>query len=168
MLSSMDDYPLHQIADVIRHAGTSDRNFYDRYWFNGFDKEGAFLFEIGFGLYPNRRVMDGHFSVVVDGVQHSVREFVQCAFECVGLNHEDYVRQDANFIRPAEVNLLIGDPSKARRDLFWRPRVSFRDLVMMMVDADLRLMTDHTALPSVATHLLPQEAPVLLTHAQVA
>jgi hypothetical protein len=71
MITSFDDYCIHQTHEPVAQPAQSDRNFYDRYWFNGFDKGGAFLFEIGFGLYPNRRVMDGHFSVVVDGVQHS-------------------------------------------------------------------------------------------------
>jgi hypothetical protein len=71
MITSFDDYCIHQTHEPIAQPAQSDRNFYDRYWFNGFDREGAFLFEIGFGLYPNRRVMDAHFSVVIDGVQHS-------------------------------------------------------------------------------------------------
>ena len=71
MITSFDDYCIHQTHEPVAQPSQSDRNFYDRYWFNGFDRDGAFLFEIGFGLYPNRRVMDGHFSVVVDGVQHS-------------------------------------------------------------------------------------------------
>ena len=71
MITSFDDYCIHQTHEPVAQPSQSDRNFYDRYWFNGFDRNGAFLFEIGFGLYPNRRVMDGHFSVVMDGVQHS-------------------------------------------------------------------------------------------------
>ncbi len=70
MISDFDDYPIHQAAVPVNQPSQSDRNFYDRYWFNGYDKDGGFIFEIGFGLYPNRSVMDGHFSVVVDGVQH--------------------------------------------------------------------------------------------------
>ncbi len=71
MISSFDDYPIHQTSLPVNEPGPSDRNFYDRYWFNGFDDNGAFIFEVGFGLYPNRFVLDGHFSVVADGVQHS-------------------------------------------------------------------------------------------------
>jgi hypothetical protein len=71
MITSFDDYCIHQTHEPVAQPAQSDRNFYDRYWFNGFDVDGRFLFEIGFGLYPNRRVMDAHFSVVVDGVQHS-------------------------------------------------------------------------------------------------
>lgn len=71
MISSFDDYPIHQIAQPVSHPGSSDRNFYDRYWFNGFDRDGELDFEVGLGLYPNRRVMDAHFSVAIAGKQYS-------------------------------------------------------------------------------------------------
>lgn len=69
MITSFDDYCIHQTTEPVARPSTSDKNFYDRYWFNGFDAEATFFFEIGFGLYPNRRVMDGHFSVAFDGRQ---------------------------------------------------------------------------------------------------
>jgi GDPmannose 4,6-dehydratase len=75
--------------------------------------------------------------VVGTGQTHSVRELVEVAFGQVGLNWQDYVKTDAKYVRPAEVDLLQADPSKARRDLGWSPKVGFRDLVAMMVDADL-------------------------------
>lgn len=75
--------------------------------------------------------------VIATGVTHSVRDLVRVAFEHVGLNYEDYVKVDPAFIRPAEVDLLIGDPSKAKQQLGWEPEVSFEGLVAMMVDADL-------------------------------
>lgn len=71
MITSFDDYMIHQIAEPVHQPGPSDRNFYDRYWFSGFDAEGEFVFEVGFGLYPNRQVMDGHFSIASAGQQHS-------------------------------------------------------------------------------------------------
>ncbi|MCP4004168.1 MAG: hypothetical protein GY725_08240 [bacterium] len=71
MISDFDDHLIHQTSNPINETSQSDRNFYDRFWFNGFDREAAFLFEIGFGLYPNRFVMDAHFSVSIDGEQHS-------------------------------------------------------------------------------------------------
>ncbi len=71
MISEFDDFPVHQTPNPINQPGPSDRNFYDRFWFNGFDRDAGFVFEIGFGIYPNRFVQDGHFSVVIDGVQHS-------------------------------------------------------------------------------------------------
>jgi GDPmannose 4,6-dehydratase len=66
-----------------------------------------------------------------------VREFCQIAFGHVGLNYEDYVVQDPRFYRPAEVDLLISDPSRAKNILGWQPKVDFNGLVTMMVDADM-------------------------------
>jgi GDPmannose 4,6-dehydratase len=76
--------------------------------------------------------------VVATGETHSVRELVQTAFAYVDLDWKKYVVEDPALIRPAEVDLLIGDPSKARRVLGWKPDVSFTQLVHMMVDADLK------------------------------
>jgi len=75
--------------------------------------------------------------VIASGETHSVREFCEIAFAHVGLNYRDYVHVDEKFVRPAEVDLLVGDPSKARKILGWKAKVSFKDLVTMMVDADL-------------------------------
>jgi GDPmannose 4,6-dehydratase len=75
--------------------------------------------------------------VIGTGVSHSVRDLVEAAFSHVGLAWEKHVRVDPNFIRPAEVDVLTGDASKARAELGWAPTVSFRELVAMMVDADL-------------------------------
>jgi GDPmannose 4,6-dehydratase len=75
--------------------------------------------------------------VVATGETHSVREFAELAFGHVGLDWERYVKTDPEFLRPAEVDHLVGDASKARRELGWEPRHSFRELVEMMVDADL-------------------------------
>ncbi|MEM9728069.1 MAG: hypothetical protein AAF997_05745 [Myxococcota bacterium] len=71
VITDFDDYLIHQAPFPVNQPGLANRNFYDRYWFNGFDKDGKFLFEVGFGRYPHRFVQDGHFSVTVDGVQHS-------------------------------------------------------------------------------------------------
>jgi GDPmannose 4,6-dehydratase len=75
--------------------------------------------------------------VVATGETHSVRELCQVAFDCVGLNWEDYVVVDQKFYRPAEVDLLIGDASKAHTKLGWEPTVTFNKLIEMMVEADL-------------------------------
>jgi len=69
---------------------------------------------------------------------HSVREFCEIAFGCVGLNYRDHVIQDPRYYRPAEVDLLVSDPIKARETLGWRQKVGFKELVEMMVEADLR------------------------------
>jgi GDPmannose 4,6-dehydratase len=75
--------------------------------------------------------------VVATGEKHSVREFVELAFSRVGLDWREYVEVDPKFFRPAEVNTLRGDASKARRVLGWKPTVTFAELVYTMVDADL-------------------------------
>lgn len=78
--------------------------------------------------------------VISTGETHEVRELVQLAFSHAGLDWEDHVVIDEAFYRPAEVDLLIGDCEKARTKLGWKPRTSFRELVEMMVDADLALL----------------------------
>jgi GDPmannose 4,6-dehydratase len=75
--------------------------------------------------------------VIGMGETHSVREFCEIAFGHVGLDYKEYVVQDERFYRPAEVDLLISDPSKARSVLGWEPAVGFRELVTMMVNADI-------------------------------
>src|SRR3990172_4313499 len=71
VISKFDEYMIHQTDEPIAQPATSDRNCYGRYWNNGFDADGNWVFEIGFGLYPNRHVMDGHFSVSIGGKQYS-------------------------------------------------------------------------------------------------
>jgi len=80
--------------------------------------------------------------VVATGVTHSVREFVQTAFEHVGLDWEKYVEVDPRYFRPNEVDILRGDASKAERMFGWRPRVKFHELVKLMIDADAKLLAD--------------------------
>jgi GDPmannose 4,6-dehydratase len=79
--------------------------------------------------------------VIGAGETHTVRELCQIAFAHVGLDWEQYVLVDPSFVRPAEVDVLLADPSKARRELGWRPSVGFADLVRMMMDADLARVT---------------------------
>ena len=79
--------------------------------------------------------------VIGTGKAHSVRQLVEAAFGHVGLNWQDYVVTDPRFVRPAEVDLLLADPSKAKKDLGWTPKVQFSELVAMMVDADLERLS---------------------------
>jgi GDPmannose 4,6-dehydratase len=80
--------------------------------------------------------------VVATGVKHSVREFAELAFAHAGLNYQDYVEIAPELLRPADVHTLRGDATKARSALGWEPRVSFPELVQMMVDADLRRLAN--------------------------
>ncbi|WOB43638.1 GDP-mannose 4,6-dehydratase [Thermoleptolyngbya oregonensis NK1-22] len=78
--------------------------------------------------------------VVATGETHEVREFLELAFGYVNLNWQDYVEFDERYLRPAEVDLLIGDPTKAKTQLGWQPSVSFEQLVYLMVEADLKAL----------------------------
>lgn len=85
--------------------------------------------------------------VIGTGQTHSVRDLCNVAFGHLGLDYEDYVKVDPRFIRPAEVDLLVGDPGKARTMLGWEPTVSFEELVAMMVEADLRRLQAEELFP---------------------
>jgi GDPmannose 4,6-dehydratase len=87
--------------------------------------------------------------VVATGEEHSVQEFVELAFDRVGVDWEQHVVQDPRFMRPAEVDHLVGDSSKARAALGWEPKHSFRELVELMVDADLKRLS---VFPEPAAH----------------
>lgn len=76
--------------------------------------------------------------VVASGETHSVREFCELAFDCAGLDYQKYVRIDEQYYRPAEVDLLIGDSTKARNALGWKPKYTFEELVKEMVESDLK------------------------------
>lgn len=79
--------------------------------------------------------------VIATGENHSVREFVEIAFKVIGVeNWKKYVKTSKEFVRPAEVDFLIGDASKAKKVLGWKPKVSFKELVSLMVEADIRLL----------------------------
>ncbi len=82
--------------------------------------------------------------VIATGKSHTVRYLCDIAFRHVGLDYRDHVVTDPSFVRPAEVDRLLGDPSRAREDLGWRPNVSFEELVAMMVDADMERLWKST------------------------
>jgi GDPmannose 4,6-dehydratase len=88
--------------------------------------------------------------VVATGETHSVREFCELAFGALGLDWERYVVTDPAFTRPAEVDLLLGDATRARSELGWAPAISFSELVQMMVDADMARLTGPAALAAAA------------------
>ncbi|MDE2853849.1 MAG: GDP-mannose 4,6-dehydratase [Chloroflexota bacterium] len=81
--------------------------------------------------------------VIATGATHSVERLLEVAFAHVGLNWRDYAVQDQRFMRPAEVDLLVGDPAKAKRKLGWAPEVGFEELIGMMVEADLKKLRDN-------------------------
>ncbi len=81
--------------------------------------------------------------VIATGKTHSVERLLEVAFGHVGLNWRDYAVQDPRYMRPAEVDLLVGDPSKARAELGWQPKVSFEELIGMMVESDMKKLRDN-------------------------
>jgi GDPmannose 4,6-dehydratase len=85
--------------------------------------------------------------VIATGETHSVREFCEEAFGCVGLDWQDFVKVDPKYFRPAEVDLLLGDAGKARRELGWTPKVTFKELAKLMVEADLESAGKHPDRP---------------------
>jgi GDPmannose 4,6-dehydratase len=90
--------------------------------------------------------------VIATGISHSVRELVEIAFNRAGLDWQKYVKTDPQFLRPAEVDHLIGNPAKAKAVLGWEPKVNFKQLVEMMVDADVeRLGRLHSTVLAPAT-----------------
>ncbi|MFW5681874.1 MAG: GDP-mannose 4,6-dehydratase [Phycisphaeraceae bacterium] len=94
--------------------------------------------------------------VVATGETHTVREFCELAFGRVGLDYRDFVEIDPRYFRPAEVDLLLGDPSKAKRKLGWEPTTTFPELVEMMVDHDMELASREQTLRN-AGHNLPKQ-----------
>ena len=80
-----------------------------------------------------------HDYVIATGESHSVREFLEAAFERVDLKWQDHVEIDSRYFRPSEVDHLLGDATRARKELGWRPQKTFQELAAMMVDADLEM-----------------------------
>jgi len=83
--------------------------------------------------------------VIATGETHSVREFLEAAFAHAGLDWRKYVEIDPNYYRPTEVDMLVGDYAKAKKQLGWEPKTKFKELVALMVDADVQLVKDHLA-----------------------
>jgi len=90
--------------------------------------------------------------VVATGETHTVREFCERAFAEVGLDYERYVKVDERFLRPAEVDLLIGDASKARRELGWQPEYTFAEMIREMVAADMQAASQESGSRANTTH----------------
>jgi GDPmannose 4,6-dehydratase len=79
--------------------------------------------------------------VIATGETRTVRELVQVAFERAGLDWQQYVKIDQAFMRPAEVDLLVGSPEKATKQLGWKPEISFEEMIHMMVDSDIKRLS---------------------------
>jgi GDPmannose 4,6-dehydratase len=101
-------------------------------------RDWSFAGDIVHGAWLMLQQQHPHDYVLASGISHTVRDFVQAAFACVGLDAERHLRVDPALVRPAESTPSVGDPSKARARLGWTPRVGFQQLVERMVEADLR------------------------------
>jgi len=86
--------------------------------------------------------------VIATGETHSIREICETAFAHVGLDYQDYVVSDPRFYRPAEVDLLVGDASRARETIGWEPQMTFLQLMQAMVDADLQKLESGVKMPN--------------------
>ena len=84
--------------------------------------------------------------VIATNETHTVREFLEEAFNCLDLNFEEFVGFDQKYERPAEVDLLIGDASKAEKKLGWKPKVTFKELVSLMIEEDMKIAQQEKAL----------------------
>ena len=112
MITDFDDYCIHQTAEPVAQPAQSDRNFYDRYWFNGFDAAGTYIFEAGLGLYPNRRIMDAHFSlstgdrqVALHGSRRAPRERGDTSVGPLRIEVLTPMRQIRLYLEPNEHNI---------------------------------------------------------------
>ena len=96
------------------------------------------------GMWRILQLGEGDDFVLATGESHTVREFVEAAFGCVDLDWKQFVKHDRRYERPAEVDILLGDASKAKKILGWEPKVQFHELVQIMVDADMDLLSRQT------------------------
>jgi GDPmannose 4,6-dehydratase len=101
------------------------------------------------GMWRILQYDEGDDFVLATNETHTIRELLDIAFGRVDLDWKEYVKHDQRYERPAEVDLLIGDPAKAKRILDWEPKVRFRELIEIMVDADMELLSR----PTVQKHL---------------
>ena len=92
-------------------------------------------------MIEGRRVHRDTDFVIATGETHSVKEFCEAAFSAADLAWENHVETDSSLLRPAEVDLLVGDASKAREKLQWQPSITFSELVRLMVDADIQALS---------------------------
>jgi GDPmannose 4,6-dehydratase len=96
------------------------------------------------GMWRIVQLGEGDDFVLATGETHTVREFVEAAFAHADLDWKQFVKHDPRYERPAEVDLLLGDASKAKKILDWEPKVRFDELVRIMVDADMDLLSGNT------------------------
>jgi len=142
LLNRLDDYPIHQTPEPLAHVATSDPNFYDRYFFNGYTRDGSLFFAAALGVYPNRRVVDAAFSVVRDGRQHVVRasrlassERTETEVGPIRVEVEDAMRVLRLHVGGNEFGLEADLHFTARADAIEEPRVVRRFEGLRIMDS---------------------------------
>lgn len=150
MLTPLDEYLIHQTPDPISKPGTTDPNFYDRYWFNGYDREGEFYFGIALGLYPNRRVLDGSFSFVSEGVQDAVHGSRLAPDDRAETSVGPLRIEVIEPMRAIRVVVERGEADLAA-DLVYRPRTACVEEVRSPLVRDRRTMMDTTRFTQMGT-----------------
>lgn len=143
MLSHLDDYPVHQTVEPIAHPASSDRNVYDRYWFNGFADDGEFYFGIGAALYPNLGIMDCGFSIVRDGVQHSFHASRRAPREPSRVEVGPF---RIDILEPMRRLRVVLEPNETgiACDLLWTPRTANIEEGRQTMRRNGKLMMDAT------------------------
>jgi hypothetical protein len=139
MLHPLDDHPIHQTAEPLLHAASGDRNFYDRFFFNGYSRDGALFFALAFGIYPNRGVADASFSAVRAGRQHSLhasREASDRALRVgpIGIEIEVPLRRLRLSVAPNEWGLAAELRFDARTPPVEEPRFTRREAGRLAMD----------------------------------
>jgi hypothetical protein len=144
MLTKADDYPIHQLPEPIATSGT-DRNFYDRYFFNGYSPDGEIFFALALGVYPHLNVMDASFSGVVDGVQHNLR-----ASRLLGMERMDTHAGPiaVEVVEPLKtLRIRIGDnPHGIRADIVFHARAAAVEEPRFTYRVGPRTVMDYTRL----------------------
>ena len=150
VLNPLDDYPIHQTGLPIAHPATGDRNHYDRYFFNGYDRDGEVFFAAAMGVYPNRSVIDAAFSVIVDGVQRNVHASGRLPVDRMGTNCGPV---HVEVVEPLRVLRLVVDPSEhgIGCDLLWRARTVALEEDRFLRHNGSRLVMDYTRLTQFGT-----------------
>jgi len=150
VLTTLDDYPIHQTGAPLHQPATGDRNHYDRYFFNGYDRDGSLFFAVAMGLYPNRSVIDAAFSVVVDGVQRSVHASARAP-------------EDPTDTRCGPVRVEVVEPLRVLRitvdddehgigcDLTWRARTVAVEEERFRRSSGTRIVMDYTRMTQFGT-----------------
>jgi hypothetical protein len=143
MLDRFDDYPIHQVPEPVQHTGSGDRNHYDRYFFNGYTRDGSLFFAIALGLYPNRRVMDASVSIVRAGRQHALHASRLAPLERGELRVGPISIEVVEPMRTLRVRVLPNQ-HQVEADLTFRARTSAVEEPRFVNRADGRVFMDST------------------------